>query len=167
MALRQHASTLVDLYLVVRGPGPLHIQFDGLSYNSFRSFTSLKTLSIHPSDFIRHRWDFEQTDPEDAIEDTLPKSLEAFKVIEWSTTMKRSLLGLGEAATQGDLPNLKLLEIQCHGLNKKALANHVDWIKKDLQDFNGNSIAFPLQISAYAGDELNPSERSLLQVWNV
>ncbi|GJC89038.1 hypothetical protein ColLi_11876 [Colletotrichum liriopes] len=167
MALKQHSSTLVDLYLLIRGYDPLRAPFDDLAYDSFRSFTSLKTLSIHPSDCIRHRWDFEQTDTEDAIEDTLPKSLEAFKVIEWSTTMKRGLLRLGEAATQGDHPNLKLLEVQCHGLNKKALANHVDWIKKDLQDFNGDSIAFPLQISAYAGNELNPSERSLLHVWNV
>ncbi|KAK2049346.1 hypothetical protein LZ31DRAFT_590730 [Colletotrichum somersetense] len=182
-ALRQHSSTLVELHLLVRGEDLWDEMYgDDDVYDSFASFTSLKILSVHPLDFIIHplvytahhpdsnhhnMLNFDMT-PMESIIDTLPKSLEVFKVIGWFPGVKRSLIRLGEIATQGDLPNLKLLEVECYvAVNDLGVQRDVDTVKSELLEFKDRNFELPLRINAYGGHCNESSAQSPLQVWHV
>ncbi|KAK1982069.1 hypothetical protein LZ30DRAFT_58511 [Colletotrichum cereale] len=156
-ALKDHAHTLTDLYLLVPGGVP-----PGAFDDSFHSFTSLRTLSVHPLDIIGNGWDPKQTDMKKVI-DRLPQSLEVFRLIEWSPVVSQDLVRLGEMASTGDLPNLRLLEVRRHHTSA-SLSVEVNHIKDALVDFEAGKFMLPLRISVCDGDGRDPSSESTLQV---
>ncbi|KAK1991721.1 hypothetical protein LX36DRAFT_753411 [Colletotrichum falcatum] len=169
-ALKERSSTLVELYLLFR----VYDRWEDRTYDSFASFTSLKILSIHTEHMIRSGADLEPGNAE--IINTFPKSLEVFNVITdigVESALAPRLVRLGELATGGDLPNLKLVEIQCHPgpLNMVGDINvrrsYLDYVKQQLWGLVAGSCTLPLRISAYDGDGKDPSAQSRLRVKRV